>query len=125
MKKNYLVILAAAIIAAIGLWARMNTAKTVAAPSSVEWEYGVFRVGGLHRYEWQDADKRIYANTCKVFLERMRLIPIVVKIQRFTDDAPRTSLDYTLDAEFLNYLATQGWELVDVEDLVFWFKRRS
>lgn len=124
MKKTYLVVMVAAIFLAVGFWARKNTPKAVAAQASAKWEYGVWRVGGLYRYEWQDADKRIYAHTRKVFLEKMNLFPIAVKLEGLTD-ASQASLDYVLDAEFLNYLATQGWELIDVESLVFWFRRRS
>lgn len=124
MKKNYLVVLIAAISLAVGLWVWTGTPNAVAALSPAKWEYGVWRVGGLYRYEWQDADRRIYAETRKIFLEKMNLFTIAVKLEGLTDAKPNT-LDYVLDAEFLNYLATQGWELVDVESLVFWFRRRS
>jgi hypothetical protein len=40
------------------------------------WEYGVYRVGvGRYRYEWQHADRRIYANRRTAFLEKMVLVP--------------------------------------------------
>lgn len=95
-----------------------------------QWEYGVYRVGGQYRYEWQNTNRRVYGPTQRVFLERMGLQSVAVKLQSMTD-APSYALRYVLEAEFLNHLGTEGWELVVVIDKgragmanrTFWFKR--
>lgn len=132
MRTRHIIILIAGVLIFAGaLWAQRYSPKPLDRPSSGKWEYGVYRRGTFYRYEWQDADERIYARTRKVFLERMRLFSMAAKLEGLTD-APQSSLDYVLDAEFLNHLGTQGWELIHVVDRgpgaipnrTFWLKRR-
>jgi len=101
------------------------------AVESGKWEYGVYRVGGFYSYEWQGPRRRTYAQTQRVFLEKMGLASILINLQSLTD-APQDSLEYVGEVEFLNYLGSQGWEMIFLTDRgpgavpnkTFWFKRR-
>jgi hypothetical protein len=132
MNKKYLIVLTAIVIACTGsIFFAGDVANSANGLIRTQWEYGVYRVGvGQYQYEWQSTDKYIYENSQITFLESMRLIEILKKRSKLAD-AQAPSLEYWLDAEFLNYLGTRGWELVSVIDRgsgaivnrTFWFKR--
>ena len=133
MKKLYLVILVAAVAScAGGFLARSTLARVAYAGGGPKWEYAVYRIGsaGVYRYEWQDADERIYARTARVFLEKMGFLSGPTELGRMTD-APQSVVDRVLEVELFNHLGNRGWELVDVVDKgpggipnrTFWFKR--
>ncbi|NQT02907.1 MAG: hypothetical protein HQ580_12840 [Planctomycetes bacterium] len=132
VKKRLIILIGVIIVCTGGVLAKRNLVEETDSSTHTQWEYGVYRIGvGRHQYEWQDADKRTYAKNQTSFLERMGLISIIKNLS-IMSETPRLA-EYVLDAEFINHLGTQGWELVDIVDKssramvnrTFWFKRQK
>lgn len=110
-----------------GVFLRPRPEGVFAKGGSREIEYGVFRINNFYDYEWQDSERRVYGETQNVFLQKMSLQSIAFRMGNLRD-APQSSLKYVLEGEMLNYLGSEGWELVEFVDKgmanrTFWFKR--
>lgn len=132
VRKRLIILIGIIIVCTGGVLAKKSLVEENSISTRTQWEYGVYRVGsGQHRHEWQNADKFIYGYTQEDFLGKMGLTKIINKLGTITNQ--RLTNEYLLDAEFLNHLGTQGWELVDVMDRgsgaiinrTFWFKRHK
>ncbi len=131
MKRNFVIVLMCVVLACGGvLPAQRRPPSSTPKPSVARWEHGVFRIGGNYQYEWQGPGKRVYGKTLTIFFEKMEQYSILARLQSLRDDT-QSSLEYVGEAEFLNYLGAEGWELVDLSDRgpagiankTFWFKR--
>lgn len=127
MKNTYLAVAAGVILLGFGVWLRPSVPRAFANEGPGGVEYGVFRIHNFYDYEWQDSDERVYGQSQKIFLEKMRLHSIAFKMGNLRD-APLGSLDYVLEGEMLNYFGREGWELVEYvdkgfENRTFWFRR--
>jgi hypothetical protein len=82
-----------------------------------EWEYGVFYAGPPSNFQWQDADRRVFATDAYVFFRQMGL----------SSGADTSVTTGALQATLFNHLGKDGWELAAVtvgagRDM-YWFKR--
>ena len=113
VRKRLIILIGIIIVCTGGVLAKKSLVEENIISTRTQWEYGVYRIGvGQHRHEWQDADGYIYGYSQEDFLGKMGLLKIINRLKRITEQ-PRTN-EYLMDAEFLNYLGTQGWELVDI-----------
>ncbi len=132
VRKRLIILIGIIIVCTGGVLAKKSVVEENNSSTRTQWEYGVYRICvGQHRLEWQDADGYIYGYSQEDFLGKMGLLKIINILKRITVQ-PRTN-EYLMDAEFLNYLGTQGWELVDTMDRgsgaivnrIFWLKRHK
>ncbi len=131
MKRHFVIVLACVVLTCGGvLVAQRRSPGSAPGASVVAWEHAVFRIGGNYQYEWQGPDKRVYGTTLTIFFERMALYPILARLHSLRDDT-QSSLEYVGEAELMNHLGAQGWELVAIADRgpagiankTFWLKR--
>ena len=130
VRKRLIILIVIIIVCTGGVLAKKSLVEETSSSTQTQWEYGVYRVGvGQHRHEWQNADKFTYGYSQKDFLGKMGLRKIINRLETITSQPN----EYLMDAEFLNYLGTQGWELVDVRNRgsgaiinrTFWLKRHK
>lgn len=130
VRKRLIILIGIIIVCTGGVLAKKSLVEENIISTRTQWEYGVYRIGvGQHRHEWQDADGYIYGYSQENFLGKMGLLKIINRLETITFQPN----EYLMDAEFLNYLGTQGWELVDVMDRgsgaiinrTFWLKRHK
>jgi hypothetical protein len=133
VRKRLIILIGIIIVCTGGVFAKRSLIEKSDDETHAQWEYGVYRVGvSSYRYEWQGADKRAYGKSKIDFLNKMGRVSIINELQTMTDARPMT-LEYAFDTLFLNYLGTQGWELVDTLDRgsgaianrTFWLKRHK
>ena len=130
VRKRLIILIGIIIVCTGGVLAKKSLVEENIISTRTQWEYGVYRIGvGQHRHEWQDADGYIYGYSQENFLGKMGLLKIISRLETITFQPN----EYLMDAEFLNYLGTQGWELVDVMNRgsgaiingTFWLKRHK
>ncbi len=130
VRKRLIILIGIIIVCTGGVLAKKSLVEENIISTRTQWEYGVYRIGvGQHRHEWQDADGYIYGNSKENFVGKMGLLKIINRLKTITFQPN----EYLMDAEFLNYLGTQVWELVDVMDRgsgaiinrTFWLKRHK
>ena len=90
-----------------------NNSEAATALRQPKWEYGIYQVKvGDYEFEWINDSDYIYGDSQESFFFKLGMQNSLTKIEN--KYAQRHPLPlYIFNTAFLNYLADQGWELVE------------